>query len=314
MLKQFRVALSTRHLFRNWLSAAIKYLLIKRGLANDPVMVRCGGSVHGLSPDIYSFIVNNYYDGNINDVHCFSSRINLRYKDIPLAVIPPNFIEFSYSNKSIRLTGPISFIDDALFENFLGGAYDDVDVNGRVVVDVGAGIGDTAILFALRGAERVIAIEPYPSLYEKALMNVRINGLEDKVILLNAAVSSTDGFTYAPAHDIHDFRLFKPGRESSKSVMVRIRTITLKTLVREYEISNGVLKMDCEGCEYEVINSVEPETLRAFGQIIIEYHKGPEPITTILKNLGYNIAMKPIRSTNTAIDTKGYIVANFFEK
>ncbi|GAB6944287.1 FkbM family methyltransferase [Vulcanisaeta sp. JCM 14467] len=297
-------------MFGNWFGAAVRYLLIKHGLASGLVMVRCGGLVHGLSPDLYSFIVNSYYDGNINDVHCLDSRINLRYRDIPLAVIPPSFIEFSYSNKSIRLTSPISFIYDILFENFLGGAYDDVDVSGRVVVDVGAGIGDTAVLFALRGAERVIALEPYPSLYEKALMNVRINGLEDKVVLLNAAVSDTDGFTYAPTQEIRDYVLFRPMTHKS-SESVRIRTITLRTLVKEYGVSNGILKMDCEGCEYEVINSAEPETLRAFGQIIIEYHKGSEPIVTRLKNLGYSIAMKPIKSSNVSMNIQGYIIANF---
>jgi FkbM family methyltransferase len=40
------------------------------------------------------------------------------------------------------------------------------------VIDVGAGVGDTAILFALRGAKKVIALEPFPSLYEEALINI----------------------------------------------------------------------------------------------------------------------------------------------
>ena len=308
MLRSLRVALSTRRLFENWLGAAIRYLLIKHGLVSSPVTVRCGDASYRLSPDLYSFMVNNYYDGNVSDVYCLGLRINLRYKGVPLVIVPPDFVELPYLGKNIRLVGSFSFLGDVLFENFLGGAYDVVDVNGRVVVDVGAGIGDTAVLFALRGAAKVIAIEPYPSLYGKALTNIKINGLEDRVVLLNAAISSTDGFTYAPTQEVRDYRLFKPVAHKS-SGSVRIRTITLETLVREYEISNGVLKMDCEGCEYEVINSVEPETLRAFEQIIIEYHNGPEPIATRLKNLGYNTTIKPIKSTKATINKQGYIIA-----
>ena len=173
---------------------------------------------------------------------------------------------------------------------------------------MGAGIGDTAILFALRGAEKVIALEPYPSLFEKALANVRINDLEGKVILVNAAVSATDGFAYALVQEVREYMPFKPAsHELSKSV--KIRTITLRTIVREYGIEDGVLKMDCEGCEYEVLNSAEPETLKAFKQIIIEYHNGPEPIATRLKNLGYNVTIKPIRSLDIPISIQGYIIA-----
>ena len=42
----------------------------------------------------------------------------------------------------------------------------------------------TAVLFDLRDAESVIDIELYPSLFKKALMNMRINRLEDRIILL----------------------------------------------------------------------------------------------------------------------------------
>ena len=57
MSRLFCVALFTRRLFGNWLGVAVRYLLIKHGLAGGLVIVRCGGSVHGLSPDLYSFIV-----------------------------------------------------------------------------------------------------------------------------------------------------------------------------------------------------------------------------------------------------------------
>ena len=88
------MALFTRRLFENWFGAAVRYLLIRHGLAGGLVTVRCGGSVHGLSPDLYSFIVNSYYDGSVGDAHCLGSHINLGYKGVPLAVVPPDFVVF----------------------------------------------------------------------------------------------------------------------------------------------------------------------------------------------------------------------------
>jgi tRNA/tmRNA/rRNA uracil-C5-methylase (TrmA/RlmC/RlmD family) len=83
----------------------------------------------------------------------------------------------TYKGRRLRLYDSFEFLYDIVFENFAGGAYDDLDVRDRVVVDVGAGVGDTAILFSLMGAKKVIALEPFPSLYEKALVNVKINSV-----------------------------------------------------------------------------------------------------------------------------------------
>jgi predicted RNA methylase len=94
---------------------------------------------------------------------------------------------------------PFEFLYDIAYEILVGGAYDDLDVVNATVVDVGAGVGDTAILFVLRGARRVIALEPYPSLYRRALVNIRISGVEDRIILVNAALGSFDGEVCAEA-------------------------------------------------------------------------------------------------------------------
>ena len=66
MLRSLSVTLSMRRLFGNWLGAAVRYLLIRHGLASGLVKVKCGGSIYRLSPNIYSFIVNAYFDSYVN--------------------------------------------------------------------------------------------------------------------------------------------------------------------------------------------------------------------------------------------------------
>jgi len=57
------------------------------------------------------------------------------------------------------------------------GEYEPLSVEGRVVVDIGAFVGDSAMHFALRSARRVIAIEPHPGAYAEMLDNIRLNNM-----------------------------------------------------------------------------------------------------------------------------------------
>jgi methyltransferase, FkbM family len=67
-------------------------------------------------------------------------------------------------------------------------AYSVVDVRNRDVVDVGAFVGDTAVYFIKRGAHKVLAIEPHPRAFNELIRNIRINGLQGRVVPINAAL------------------------------------------------------------------------------------------------------------------------------
>jgi Methyltransferase FkbM domain len=52
--------------------------------------------------------------------------------------------------------------------------------------------------------------------------------------------------------------------------------MTLEDILNKYNAPNGktVLKMDCEGAEYEIILSATVDTLLRFSHLLIEYHYG----------------------------------------
>ncbi len=173
-------------------------------------------------------------------------------------------------------------------------------------MDVGAGVGDTAVLFSLRGARRVIALEPYPRLYGEALLNIKANGLADRVVLVNAGLGATDGEVCADLSDVEGYSLFRPGNRCD----VKVRMYTLRTLIKEFEIEEGsVLKMDCEGCEYESVLNADPGDLAVFSQIVIEYHNGYREIKRHLEAAGFSTEIKPIRSVTIPMERQGYVVA-----
>ena len=62
-----------------------------------------------------------------------------------------------------------------------------------MVIDVGAFVGDTAMYFILRGARRVIAVEPHPGAYAEMLDNVKLNNLKGVVVPVNAGLASKPG-------------------------------------------------------------------------------------------------------------------------
>lgn len=46
-------------------------------------------------------------------------------------------------------------------------------------------------------------------------------------------------------------------------------TVTIEDVIKEYDIKPHILKIDCEGCE---VNIIQYSDLSMFNQIIMEYH------------------------------------------
>jgi len=168
-------------------------------------------------------------------------------------------------------------------EQFVDQPYRRLDVSGRVVLDVGAYVGDSTLYFVSRGAKWVYAFEPYPSLYRIAGENLRINGVRNAT-LFNEAIGLEDGYisidtNYSPKAKswIRDF---------GSGVRVRVRGFD--SLVEKLGLRDAALKMDCEGCEYKALLSAESATLESFSEIILEYHyQGYKQIVEKLSRCGF---------------------------
>jgi len=60
---------------------------------------------------------------------------------------------------------------------FANNDYDRLPVEGREVVDIGAAIGDTATIFVLRKAKKVIGYELNKRYFDIAQRNIELNQL-----------------------------------------------------------------------------------------------------------------------------------------
>ena len=268
--------ISSRRLFSNWLLAGVKYYLIRHGVFKGSIIAKCGGKRYVLSPWVYSFIVNTYYDGLLRDVSCSDNGfIGKLWGVIDLIIKNSNGLLRMPDGTLLTLESPESLDLIVLYETWL---YDihflGFDLDNWFVLDIGAYIGDTALYYAKRGAF-VVAIEPLPGNYNVMLRNIELNpDLKSRIMPMNIAVSGEDGFVefgYSASVNggasIYNARKFK-----SKVKSMRLSTLVKEIINMGIDLSRfriRVLKMDCKGCEYDVIG--ETNVLRLFDIIKIEY-------------------------------------------
>ena len=169
---------------------------------------------------------------------------------------------------------------------FFQEVYDFLPVYEKTVIDVGANIGDSSIYFALKGAKKVIAIEPLPQNFRLAKKNIELNNLNNKIDLLLSGCSKNQGFL------VVDDEKDGAGSNLKKSISgSKIPLITLADIVSKYEISSAVLKLDCEGCEYDSIMTADQSLLSKFTHIQIEYHYGYKNLKNKLENCGFEVTI-----------------------
>ena len=138
------------------------------------------------------------------------------------------------------------------------------------------------------------------------MLSINANGLADRVDLVNAVLGATDGEVCADLSDVEGYFLFRPGGRCD----VKVRMYTLRTLIKDFEIEDGsVLKMECEGCEYEPVLNADPGNLAVFSQIVIECHNGYREIKRHLEAAGFSTEIKPIRSVRIPKERQEYVVA-----
>jgi len=168
-------------------------------------------------------------------------------------------IEFAFNGRLVTLHGWLYGDPGAL------GSYRRLDVKEKRVLDVGANLGDTAVYFALRGAREVVAFEPYPFPYQFALRNIEANNLRN-VKMINAGISDNDGAVKVTKGETCGGDDLKPSDEPDA---VEVPIYSLDRVLEEYGPFD-VMKMDCEGCEYDtILNSRKIGELK---QIQMEYH------------------------------------------
>jgi FkbM family methyltransferase len=166
-----------------------------------------------------------------------------------------------------------------------------------IIIDVGSHIG----LFALYASQfckkgKIFCFEPNQENYDLLLSNMRLNNMAN-ITSYNAAVSNSDMDVMLylnadnTAHSLHI--------PNSKSV--KVKSLTLRSILDSNKLETcDYLKLDCEGSEYDIIESLPDEYFKKIKKIYIEYHffdTKPELVSKLLKrleSLSYSITTLPM--------------------
>ena len=142
--------------------------------------------------------------------------------------------------------------------------------NGATVVDIGAHIGAFSIYAAAYSeGVRVYSYEPHPENFRLLRENIQLNQL-DNIMPYPVAVAAVRGRTklYLWEADSLGHSLLGPGRN-----YVEVKCTTLKDIMDSNEIEVcALMKVDCEGAEYEILFNTPNEIFSRIERIHLEYH------------------------------------------
>jgi FkbM family methyltransferase len=163
-----------------------------------------------------------------------------------------------------------------LAEIFLGNSYvrDLTLPPNPVVIDVGGFIGDFSLYAVKRlNARRVIVCEPSPRNWALLLKNIANNGYEDRIEPVNKAV--TDGGNAMMNIDAPDeYQCMVSAYYRSEQPLSVVPGISLLELLRDHGVESvDLLKIDCEGGEFAILESTPAGVLSCIRNIVFEYHQ-----------------------------------------
>jgi FkbM family methyltransferase len=141
------------------------------------------------------------------------------------------------------------------------------------VVEVGGHVGAFAAWVAASAPRaRIVTFEPEPRNFRDLERNVRRNGLGDRVVRINVAVAARDGRRVLDVPIQRNRASFAPA-VSGEARRHEVECVALERyLDREVPGAIDVLKLDCEGAEWEILPSLGPETFGRIRHVLVGCH------------------------------------------
>jgi FkbM family methyltransferase len=218
------------------------------------------------------------------------------YKSVPLKDAKEN-CEYcwrvDWQNKILILPNGLRFylysVDPLIFsETFIHDIhFVGFDLKDKVIVDVGAFVGDTALYYANFGAI-VYAYEPHPINFYWLKKNIELNPhLKDRIKIFNEAVGKDEEIEISIGKNINGgFSIYSP----AKGKALKVKSVSLRKILEENNLNDPyLLKADCKGCEYYII---EDDAISKFEKVKIEYTGFNRPkvdyIINKLKSKGFS--------------------------
>jgi len=182
-------------------------------------------------------------------------------------------------------------------EIFLERQYEIHGKSIRTIIDIGGNIGTFSIAASRQYPKaKIVTYEPASSTYKLLVDNVGLNKIFN-IKVKKEAVGKKQGESKFYVHPASGLSSLYPGRKEMKSE--RVPVTTLKEIIKANKIDRiDILKMDCEGSEYDIILNCQPQVLSKIRSMFVEYHDSltdhhhSELVSFLLKN-NYSVQIQP---------------------
>lgn len=196
-----------------------------------------------------------------------------------------NLVDFRDGGRAWLSSNPHDII--SLVINFCRREYGPVP-EGATVVDIGANIGMYALHACRSGASELIAVEPVPEAAEILSRNLEPFRPNARVrIIEKAAASAQEEQAYVPRTSSPYARAQKEPLAAGPDA-IPVETITLDAVISSCSSDRiTILKLDCEGAEWDILADCSDEALAQVDSIRMELHsKQGEDDDVLLERLG----------------------------
>jgi FkbM family methyltransferase len=172
---------------------------------------------------------------------------------------------------------------------------DHLTAEASVVIDIGANIGAFSVLAATQNhALTVYSYEPFAENFRLLQENIRLNGVDGQIKAFQCAVGAQ--------RQTKTVFLTVAGGASSMyerhGQKVDLEVVALKDILADNHLERcDLLKVDCEGSEYEVLYSTPDDVFARIDAIGMEFHeqfgtgKGEE-LRTFLEGRGFRVDLE----------------------
>jgi len=158
------------------------------------------------------------------------------------------------------------------------------DLEGKNVLDIGANNGVFTLLAANYNSKKIVAVESNIGAFDLLQSNTKDY---HNIVILNKAASANSGERVKVGRDpefcAHDGRCYVVADAEGD-----VETISFNDLLSNFDDESIVLKMDCEGSEYDIIYGTDIKNLKRCSSIFIEMHEDTASVlgkTGLIKKL-----------------------------
>lgn len=262
------------------------------------------GQVYGYKVYTVDKIIDFNYD--LVFILPLNYMFELRDQLLSLEVPETKIIPFIGENRNLKISDFYFEKDRCLFDNgyvkfelntssgnggvkgiFFENLYNFMGIeDDTIVIDIGLNIGVSSIFFAAKAnVKKVMGFEPLSRNFIMAKKNIELNipEVKNKIEIYNFGLSNSNvnkRFSYSKKFPT-TFSICGIESESLEDELVDIRSAeeVLKPILDQYANNRIVVKLDCEGAEYEIFESLDKAgMLNRIDMFMIEYHLYDNPI------------------------------------